>query len=121
MSDMDHPPFPARNVPHSSHWGAFSVRVRDRGVEVVPHPRDAAPSALLGNIPASVSHKARIGRPMVRRGWLEKGPGPAPGRGRDEFVALPWPEAFDRVAAELRRVYAAHGAGAVFGGSYGWA
>ncbi len=63
-------------IPHSSHWGAFSVRVRGREVEIVPHPRDAAPSRLLGNIPASVSHKARIARPMIRRGWLEDGPGP---------------------------------------------
>ena len=110
-----------RGVPHSSHWGAFSVRVRDRDIEIVPHPRDAAPSALLGNIPASVSHKARIARPMVRRGWLEQGPGPDRRRGSDEFVALAWPEALDRVGAELRRVYAAHGPRAVFGGSYGWA
>ncbi|MGH7029164.1 MAG: molybdopterin-dependent oxidoreductase, partial [Stellaceae bacterium] len=32
-----------------------------------------------------------------------------------------WPEALDRVAEELRRVYATHGPRAVFGGSYGWA
>ena len=94
---------------------------RDRGIEIVPHPRDLDPSALLGNIPASVSHKARVARPMIRRGWLEEGPGPDRRRGCDEFVAVSWPEAFDRVAAELRRVYDAHGPRAVFGGSYGWA
>jgi biotin/methionine sulfoxide reductase len=122
MTDKaQHPPLPTRPLPHSSHWGAFSVLVRDRGIEIVPHPRDAAPSALLGNIPAVVSHRARIARPMVRRGWLERGPRPDRQRGRDEFVPLSWPEAFDRVAAELRRVYAARGPRAVFGGSYGWA
>src|SRR5258708_5894934 len=121
MTDLDHPPPPARPLPHSSHWGAFSVRARDRDIEILPHPRDAAPSALLGNIPASVSHKVRIARPMVRRGWLERGPGPDRRRGADEFVAVAWPEALDRTAAELRRVYAAHGPRAVFGGSYGWA
>ena len=36
-------------------------------------------------------------------------------------MPVSWPEALDRVAAELRRVYAAHGPRAVFGGSYGWA
>ena len=112
---------PARFLPHSSHWGAFSVLVRDHGVEIVPHPCDADPSALLGNIPAAVSHKARVARPMVRRGWLERGPGPDRRRGRDEFVAVSWPQALDHVAAELRRVYATHGPSAVFGGSYGWA
>ena len=110
-----------RGVPHSSHWGAFSVLSRERGIEIVPHPRDRDPSALLGNIPAAVSHRARIARPMVRRGWLERGPGADARRGRDELVPLSWPEALDLVAAELRRVYAAHGPRAVFGGSYGWA
>ncbi len=110
-----------RGVPHSSHWGAFSVLPREPGIEIVPHPRDRDPSSLLGNIPAAVSHRARIARPMARRGWLERGPGPDRRRGRDELVPLSWPEALDRVAAELRRVYAAHGPRAVFGGSYGWA
>jgi biotin/methionine sulfoxide reductase len=118
--DLGDVAIPARGLPHSSHWGAFSVRVRDREVEIVPHPRDADPSALLGNIPAAVAHKARIARPMVQRGWLERGPGPDDRRGADEFVAVVWPEAFDLLAAELRRVYAAHGPRAVFGGSYGW-
>ncbi len=110
-----------RGVPHSSHWGAFGVLARGRDIEIVPHPRDPDPSALLGNIPAAVSHPARVARPMIRRGWLEHGPAADSRRGRDEFVAVAWPEALDRVAAELRRVYAAHGPAAVFGGSYGWA
>jgi biotin/methionine sulfoxide reductase len=110
-----------QGLPHSSHWGAFSVVLREDGIEVVPHPRDPDPSALLGNIPASVSHPARIARPMVRRGWLERGPGPDPRRGRDELLPVSWPRALDLVAAELRRVYAGHGPRAIFGGSYGWA
>jgi biotin/methionine sulfoxide reductase len=110
-----------RILPHSSHWGAFSVLLREEGIEVVPDPRDADPSALLGNIPASISHPARIARPMVRRGWLERGSGPDDRRGRDELVPVSWPRALDLVAAELRRVYTAHGPRAVFGGSYGWA
>ena len=95
--------------------------VRERGIEIVPHPRDADPSALLGNIPAAVSHKARLARPMVRRGWLERGPGPDQRRGCDEFLPVSWAEALDHAGAELRRVYATHGPRAVFGGSYGWA
>jgi biotin/methionine sulfoxide reductase len=97
------------------------VLVRDEGIEVVPHPRDPDPSPLLGNIPASVSHPARIAQPMARRGWLERGPGPDRRRGRESFVALSWPSACDLVAGELRRIYAEHGPRAVFGGSYGWA
>jgi biotin/methionine sulfoxide reductase len=108
-------------LPHSSHWGAFAARARDGAIEIVAHPRDPAPSPLLGNIPASVSHPARVARPMIRRGWLERGPGPDDRRGSDELVAVSWPQALDRLAGELRRVYAEHGPGAVFGGSYGWA
>jgi biotin/methionine sulfoxide reductase len=112
---------PSRKLPHSSHWGAFSVLARGREIDIAPHPRDPAPSALLANIPASVAHQARVAQPMIRRGWLEDGPGPNDRRGCDEFVVLSWDEALDRVAAELRRVYAQHGPRAVFGGSYGWA
>ncbi|HUC12562.1 MAG TPA: molybdopterin-dependent oxidoreductase [Stellaceae bacterium] len=108
-------------VPHSSHWGAFSVRPRAGGVEIAPHPRDPDPSPLLANIPAAVAHRARIARPMIRRGWLDDGPGPDRRRGRDEFVSLAWPRALDLAAAELRRVYAQSGPQGVFGGSYGWA
>ena len=121
MNDADAllPPH-TRGVPHSSHWGAFSVLVRDRHIDVLPHPRDPVPSPLLGNIPASVSHRARIAEPMVRRGWLERGPGTDRRRGRETFVPISWPRALDLVAGELRRVYANHGPRAVFGGSYGW-
>jgi biotin/methionine sulfoxide reductase len=122
MNDAELASFlPVDPVPHSAHWGAFSVRLRDGGIEILPHPRDPDPSALLANIGAAVAHRARITRPMVRRGWLEGGPAPDRRRGRDEFVAVPWERALDLTAAELRRVYARHGAGAVFGGSYGWA
>src|SRR5689334_22619389 len=108
-------------LPHSAHWGVFSVTVSDRDIAVAPHPDDPAPSPLLANIPASVSHRARVARPAIRRGWLERGPGPDRRRGSDEFVPVSWNEALDRLTAELRRVYARHGPHSVFGGSYGWA
>lgn len=109
-----------RHVPHSSHWGAFRARMEDGRLRITPHPADPDPSPLLRNLPAAVSHPVRIARPAFRRGWLERGPGPDDRRGRDEYVEMDWPEALDRVAWELRRVYADHGAKAVFGGSYGW-
>jgi len=77
-----------RSLPHSAHWGAFSVLVRDREIEILPHRHDPAPSSLLGNIPAAVSHKARVAQPMIRRGWLEDGPGPNDRRGVDGFVPV---------------------------------
>ena len=76
------------SIPHSSHWGAFSVAVGDGGVRVLPHPGDPDPSPLLGNIPAALGHRARIAAPMIRRGWLERGPGADRNRGRQDFVQL---------------------------------
>ena len=108
--------------PTTSHWGAFGVRAdADAGITVVPHPADPAPSPLLANIPGALRHRTRVRRPAVRRGWLERGAGPDPRRGREPFVEVGWDEALDLVAAELDRVRRDHGPQAVFGGSYGWA
>ena len=115
-----HLPNDAALLPHSSHWGAFAVRRGANGIEVVPHPRDPAPSPLLGNLPAALTHRARIARPAVRRGWLDHGPGEDRRRGRDEFVTVSWEKGLDLVAGELRRVYGEYGPSGVFGGSYGW-
>jgi biotin/methionine sulfoxide reductase len=106
--------------PHSAHWGAFRAGWRDGRLVVTPHPGDPDPNPLIQNLPSALRHRARIARPMVRRGWLEHGPGASDRRGRDEFVALPWDEVLDRLAGELARVRDAHGPRAIFGGSYGW-
>ena len=107
--------------PHSAHWGAFSAGWQGDRLIVKPHPDDPDPSPLLQNFPDALRHKARIARPMVRRGWLERGPGPDGRRGRDDdFVALPWERVLDLTAGELKRVRDVHGPRAVFGGSYGW-
>src|SRR5690349_11096384 len=107
---------------HLSHWGAFAADVNASGevTAVRPDPLDPAPSPLLGNFVGALRHPLRVGRPMVRRGWLARGPGPDVARGTDEFVAVGWDEVLDRLAAELAHVYGGPGPGAVFGGSYGW-
>jgi biotin/methionine sulfoxide reductase len=107
--------------PHTSHWGVFQARLRDGELEVRPHAGDPDPNRIIENFPGALRHRARIAEPMVRRGWLERGPGPDERRGREEFVPLPWKTALDLLGAELARVRDKHGSGAVFGGSYGWA
>jgi biotin/methionine sulfoxide reductase len=107
--------------PHSSHWGAFSAAWQDDRLVVKPHPADPDPNPLLQNFPEALRHKARIARPMVRRGWLEHGPGADDRRGRDDFVPIEWDRVLGMLARELTRVRDAHGPGAIFGGSYGWA
>ena len=106
---------------HSSHWGAFQAATDGAAVEIRPHPDDPYPSPLLGNLRGITHRRARVGRPLVRRGWLERGPGPDPARGTDDFVAVGWDEALDLVAGELCRVRDRYGPEGIFGGSYGWA
>lgn len=104
-----------------AHWGMYTAEVRGGDV-VAAHPSagDSDPSPVLGNIPGSVRHRARITGPAVRRGWLEHGPGPSTRRGNDEFVAVSWGELTDLLATELQRVKGRYGNRAIFGGSYGW-
>src|SRR4051794_34554782 len=106
--------------PHSSHWGAFSGQwVKDKLV-ITAHPGDPDPNPIIQNFPEALRHKARIAKPMVRRGWLENGPGPDERRGRDAFVEMEWDEVLDLLAGELKRVKDTYSAKAIYGGSYGW-
>ncbi len=113
-------PIDADFLPHSAHWGVFRARWHDGTLAVLPHPGDPDPNPLIDNLPSALRHPVRVRRPMVRQGWLEQGPGPDARRGRDRFVPVPWDEVLDRLATELRRVQAQHGAQGFFGGSYGW-
>ena len=106
---------------HSSHWGAFEAEVADGTVVAIhPYRHDPDPSPLLGNIVDSLRHRARITQPMIRAGWLDRGPGPAARRGAEPFVPVSWAAATDVLARELRRVYGEGGGPSVYGGSYGW-
>ncbi len=120
MNDLFPPVQPPYFQLHSSHWGVFSAAWRDGELLVKPFAGDPDPNGIIDNFPAAIRHRARIARPMVRRGWLERGPGPDKTRGSDEYVAMEWDDVLDLLARELARVRDAHGAGAVFGGSYGW-
>ena len=106
---------------HSAHWGVFRAGRDTQGrLQVEPHPGDPDPSPILGNFINALDHPARVAEPLVRQGWLERGPGPDPMRGQDRFVRVGWDEVLDRLAAELQRVKDRHGLQAIFGGSYGW-
>src|SRR5437773_78732 len=108
-------------LPHASHWGAFEAEVSDGTVVAIhPYRHDPDPSPLLGNIVGSLRHPARIVQPMIRAGWLDRGPGADTRRGAEPFVPVSWTTAVDLLARELRRVYGRYGGGAVYGGSYGW-
>ena len=105
---------------HSSHWGTYLVRTGPEGIVVRPNPLDPEPSPILQNIPDAPRHASRVAKPMVRRGWLEQGPGPDPRRGNDDYVPVEWDEALHLAAHELDRIRKRYGCEAIFGGSYGW-
>lgn len=104
-------------VPSLAHWGAFTALVEDgRVVACAPFDRDPSPSAMLEAIPSVLYSPLRIKRPAIRKGWAQ-------GRertGTDEFQEVPWDEALDLVASELKRIRTNFGAEGIFGGSYGW-
>ncbi len=86
----------------ASHWGTYRVETEDGIVDVLDAP-------------------SRIRAPMIRRSWLESGPGSNRHlRGAEPFVEVSWEQAEKRLAAELTPVKSEYGNQAIFGGSYGW-
>ena len=110
------------HIPHASHWGAFTAEVRDgRIIAAHPFAHDPEPSPIIRGTAEAVHAANRIDRPYARKAWLDGDRAGGTLRGADKFVPLDWDTATRLVAGELRRVRDAHGAQAVFGGSYGWA
>ncbi len=105
-----------------AHWGAFEAIVSEgRMVRVQPVADDPAPNDLIDMAPFQVHAKNRIKYPMVRKSWLEHGPGARPElRGADEWVRVSWEKAIDLVAGEIQRVQSDFGPQAIHAGSYGW-
>src|SRR4051812_22804224 len=105
-----------------AHWGAYTAVVDNgRLVRCEPFERDRYPSPMLNSIPEMVYSPLRIARPAVRQGFLKKrSKAGGAGRGTEPFVEVSWDTALSIAADELRRIRAEHGAGALFGGSFGW-
>ncbi len=110
------------NRRHTSHWGAFTAAVQNgKLVGVTPFEKDSDPATYLKSIPGAVHSEARIAGPVVRKGWLENGPGGnRESRGAEPFVAVSWDNALDLVADELRRVKRDFRNESIMAGSYGW-
>jgi trimethylamine-N-oxide reductase (cytochrome c) len=106
----------------ASHWGAFRAKVdQGRFTAIRPWEKDPHPSHQLEGVLDSVYAPSRIKYPMVRRAFLEKGPGASPEtRGNGDFVRVSWDQALDLVAKEMKRVQTEHGPSGIFAGSYGW-
>lgn len=108
-----------RRSSHLTHFGVLEAESDGKSLRTRAWRGDPDPRRIIDNVASSQHHPARILRPAVRQGWLERGPGGS-GRGDEPFVEVEWDEALDLAAAELRRVYGERGSSAVYGGSYGW-
>lgn len=104
----------------SSHWGPLRASFSGGRLTVASHEVDPDPSPIARNLIAANGHRSRVLYPMIRRGWMDRGPGPDVARGSDEFVRVSWGTLCSVLGDELRRVIGAHGNSAIFGGSYGW-
>jgi biotin/methionine sulfoxide reductase len=106
----------------SSHWGTYRARVGNGRVqELLAFEQDSDPSPIGSGILDVQDGPTRIDAPMVRKSWLEGGPGSNPRlRGADPFIEVSWTEAENLVANELNRVRNTFGNSAIYAGSYGW-
>ena len=106
----------------SSHWGTYRVETENGKVRALHgFEQDDDPSPIGSGIVDVLDAPSRIRAPMIRRSWLESGPGSNNHlRGAEPFVEVSWEQAETLVAAELNRVRNRYGNEAIFGGSYGW-
>ena len=107
----------------STHWGTYRAKVKNGKVEELlgwEHDKDPSPIGI--GILDVQDGPTRIDAPMVRKSWLESGPGSHNElRGVDPFIEVSWDKAEQLVANELNRVKNNYGNASIFGGSYGWA
>ncbi len=107
----------------TNHWGTYRVETHDGKVTALhDFEEDVDPSPIGRGIIDVLDGPTRIQAPMVRRSWLENGPGTAAHRtGSDPFCQVSWEFAETLVADELNRVRHHFGNESIFAGSYGWA
>ena len=107
----------------STHWGTYRAKVKNGKVEeLLGWEHDKDPSPIGPGILDVQDGPTRIDAPMIRKSWLESGPGSHNElRGVDPFIEVSWDKAEQLVANELNRVKNNYGNASIFGGSYGWA
>ena len=107
----------------TNHWGTYRVETRDGKVTALhDFEEDVDPSPIGRGIVDVLDGPTRIKTPMVRKSWLDNGPGAAtPRMGADSFYPVSWERAEKLVAEELNRMRHNFGNESIFAGSYGWA
>ena len=106
----------------STHWGTYRAKVSNGRVqELYAFEHDRDPSPIGPGVIDVQDGPTRIAAPMIRKSWLDHGPGAATeNRGAEPFVEVSWEEAERLVGDELNRVRHTFGNNAIYAGSYGW-
>jgi len=106
-----------------NHWGAYRVETNNgRVTDLHPFEHDQDPSPIGRGMVDVLYSENRIYAPMVRKSWLEGGPGSNNHkRGSEPFYEVSWDQIETLVAEEFKRVINEFGNEAIFGGTYGWA
>ena len=106
----------------ATQWGVYELEVAGGDIVAVHGiPADPNPAPIGQVLLDGVRHSSRIKRPSIRKGWLNGRDRARQVRGADSFVEVPWDEALELAALELKRVKEQFGNRAIFAGSYGWA
>lgn len=107
----------------SAHWGTYRVETENGKVTALNgFEKDDDVSPIANGIVDVLEGPSRIQKPVVRKSWLENGPGSCNDRrGADPFVEVTWEVAEKLVADELLRVKTEYGNKSIYAGSYGWA
>ena len=110
-------------IPTSMQWGDYLLEVDgEKIVAVHNYEEEVAPSPIGESVIDLQSHDCRVTQPMVRKSYLENGPGTSnDARGREPFVAVSWERATEIAATALASVKERFGNEAIYAGSYGWA
>ena len=106
----------------SHHWGTYRVETENGKVKALHgFEGDDDVSPIGQGIIDVLDAPSRIKSPMIRKSWLESGPGSHnQKRGAEEFVEVSWETAEKLVADELTRVKDRYSNNAIYAGSYGW-
>ncbi|MDR0626484.1 MAG: trimethylamine-N-oxide reductase TorA [Bifidobacteriaceae bacterium] len=113
----------SKGVLTAAHWGVMRAVVENgRFVKALPFEKDPHPvPQMVDGTPSLVYAPSRVKYPMVRKGFLEKGPkSDTSERGNGEFVRVSWDQALDLVVRELKRVKAEFGPASFYVGDMGW-
>jgi len=107
----------------AAHWGIYQAEADGSGgATIAPWTRDRDPSPISTDLADLASTRGRLGRPLVRAGYLAAGEkSDRTRRGVEPFVEVGWDVAVDLAAKALKRTKERLGNKGIYAGSYGWA